>query len=404
MKQLITKILSPIISLFCFSLGGGLLTTLLVLMLHNKHESSISIGIITSLFYLGLVLGSFKIEKLIVRIGHIRTFANFGAILTASILIHLFEYNFYIWCILRLITGFSTAGLFIVIESWLLTLGDTKNRGQILAIYMVALYLANSLSQLFLKIDSLNYNQLFIMIGISAVLSIIPLSLTKSQSPIIEETSALSLKKIYLLTKTGVAGCFCAGLIMSSIYGFLPLFLIKISNDDFVATGMALVIFGGMFWQYPIGKISDLIERRKIILFLCIAGIIISLLINIFNNYTLLCSLIFILGGVTFTLYPISISHACDSLNSEDIISGTQALLLAYSLGAVIGPLITPIFIKLLGIYGLFYYIITTLILLCSYMFWRQSATKYMEPEEPFVTVTTTSPLIATMDPRGAEE
>lgn len=353
---------------------------------------------------MGLVLGSFKIEKLIVRIGHIRAFANFAAILTVSILLHLFEYNFYVWCVLRLITGFSTAGLFIVIESWLLTIGDTKNRGQILSIYMVSLYLANALSQLFLKIDSLSYNQLFIMIGISAVLSIIPLSLTKSQSPIIEETSALSLKNIYLLTKTGVAGCFFAGLVLSSIYGFLPLFLIKISNDDFVAIGMALVIFGGMFWQYPIGKISDLIERRKVILSLCISGMIISLLIITFTNYTLIYTLIFLLGGVTFTLYPISISHACDSLKAEDIISGTQALLLAYSLGAVTGPLIAPIFIKLIGTYGLFFYIITMLFLLSGIMFWRQSSTRYMEPEEPFVTVTTTTPLIATIDPRGTEE
>ena len=113
------------------------------------------------------------------------------------------------------------------------------------------------------------------------------------------------------------------------------------------------------------------------------------------------CFLIFILGGLSFTIYPISISHACDSLKANEITSGTQALLLAYSLGAVMGPLISPIFMSLIGPNGFFVYMILISSFLIYYTFWRQSVTDTIEPDEPFITMPTTSPLISTLDPRG---
>lgn len=404
MQKLYKELYSPIFSLFLFAIGGGLLNTLLVLRLHLEDVSSSIIGLMTALFYLGLVAGSFKIEKLIVRVGHIRAFSAFASILTVAVLIHAIYFNIYLWLFLRVVCGFATAGLYVVIEGWLLTIGEHSKRGTMLAIYMLSLYMAQALGQVLVKFNNMQSNILFILIAIVCALSVIPLSLTQSRAPVLHEPSALSFRKIYHLTKTGVIACLCAGLIMSSLYGLFPLYIIKqTNNSELVALGMFLLIFGGMIFQYPVGRLSDLVERRKILFMLCLAVVIFSLvLLFLFDNKAIFYLSVFCLGGSTFTLYPIGISHACDALDHKDITSGTQALLLAYSIGAVTGPLIAPVFMYFMGAQGFFIYVISVVSFLAYFVSLRKVLTGVvLNPEEPFVNVTTTTPVIMTMDPRG---
>lgn len=405
MNSLIKSIVSPILSLFLFAIGNGLLNTLLVLRLNHEGSTSISIGVMSALFYLGLVIGSFNIEKLIIRVGHIRAFSAFASILTASTLIQAVYYDLYLWLILRLIAGFSSAGIYVVIEGWLLTIGNYASRGRMLSIYMLALYSAQALGQILIKFNSVETNLLFIIVAITSALSVIPLSLTKSKSPVLEGPSALGFKEIFYLTKTGAIGCLCSGLILSCIYGLLPFYIIQeLEDNNFVAIGMFVVIFGGMLFQYPIGKLSDIIERRKVLFLLCVLSIAsCCAIIYLSSSIAIFYLAIFVLGGVTFTLYPISISHACDALDTKDITSGTQALLLFYSMGAVVGPLIAPVFMRTLGANGLFIFFISITLFLAYIVSWRKVVTDVIVPEEPFINVTTTSPVILELDPRGEE-
>ena len=169
-----------------------------------------------------------------------------------------------------------------------------------------------------------------------------------------------------------------------------------------VALFMALVILGGMSLQYPVGKISDFIERRLVLLCLALSTIVLTgiLIVSAHYLYLLYVSL-FVFGGLVFTLYPVSISHACDSLSDDDIVSGTQGLLLAYSVGATLGPFITPVFIKLFGTNGLYVYIITVGILLAVFLSWRKASVPPTQQDEGFVPLPQTSPITAEMDPRG---
>lgn len=405
MKSFILKLISPIVSLFIFAIGNGLLNTLLVLRLHSEGSTSITIGLISAAFYLGLVIGSFNIEKLIIRVGHIRAFSAFASILTVSTLIQAVFYDLYLWLFLRFIAGFASAGIYVVIEGWLLTIGDHKSRGRILSVYMLALYSAQALGQMFIKLNNLESNSLFIFVAMTSALSVIPLSLTKSKSPALETPSALGITEIFKLTKTGAIGCMCSGLILSCVSGLLPFYIIQEMNDnDLVALGMFFVISGGMLFQYPVGKLSDHIERRKVLFLLCLVSIAASLsIIYVAHNIILFYITIFILGGMTYTLYPISISHACDILDPKDITSGTQSLLLFYSVGAVLGPLLAPIFIRTLGSNGLFIFFITISVFLAYVVSWRKVVTQPLVPEEPFMTVTTTTPVIMELDPRGED-
>lgn len=402
MRHFLSKIIAPLSSLFIFMLSNGLFTTLTALRLHNEHYSSFAIGLVGAAFYSGLFIGSFQIEKTILRIGHIRSYAVFAAGLTAMYLLQGLIVNIYAWTLFRIIAGMCTAGIFIVIESWILVSGSVANRGKVLAVYMVVLYFAQASGQFMLNLASPELLDLFAISGLLGSISIIPLAMTRSVSPKLEEPSFLSLKKLYQLTSSGLIGCLTSGATLSVIYSLIPLYTVMTFADDSnVATIMAIIIFGGMAMQYPIGRLSDIIERRKVLIALNLLTVLISLLFIIFQKeHIFLYVLFFIFGGVAFTLYPVSISHACDSLDEKDVTAGTQALLLTYSAGAVIGPVLAPFFIRSLGANGLFSYLIIINLLMVVFVSWRRIQKAATPQEAAFIPVVQTTPVINEIDPR----
>ena len=394
---------SPLLSLFVLILGNGLFTTLVTLRLHQDQVSPLMIGAMTGFYYAGLIAASLKMEGFIIRVGHIRAFSAFAAGLAVISLLHGFFVVPWFWLLLRFCGGFATAGLFIVIESWLLVLGTVKIRGQILALYMVALYAAQGLGQFLIDLGSTQTLLLYAVTSMLTSLSIIPLAMTKVGSPQFEEPSGLSLKHLFSVASSGVMGCFAAGLILGAVYGLLPLFIVqKLGDNSNVALFMALTIFGGMALQYPVGRVSDHIERRTVLIGMTIAAIALSAaMVFAFKVSWISMPATFIFGGVVFTLYPISISHACDSLPAKDIVSGSQGLLLAYSVGAALGPFLAPLAMTDLGANGLFYYIGLVSILLCIFLFVRRVNTVAVHQEEHFISIPQTTPVAAELDPRG---
>ena len=276
-------------------------------------------------------------------------------------------------------------------------------RGQILAFYMISLYAAQALGQFMIDLGDPNTMMLFSLTAMLCSLSVIPITLTKNPSPEMNQPSSLSFKKLFKVSGSGMCTSFCAGLILSSIYGLLPLVILqKMGNTSEVGLLMALVIFGGMFLQYPVGKISDYIERRLVLLILSSLTIVISLCVVYFFNWSyILYVLLFILGGLTFTLYPVSISHACDGLDQKDIISGTQGILLTYSFGATAGPFVAPVFLLFFNANGLFYYMISVCSLLTLFLCWRKASIPSTPQEDNFIVMPQTSPVTAEMDPRA---
>lgn len=403
MIKIVAKTMAPLLSLFIFMLGNGLFTTLVVVRLHLEGASSLVIGAMTAAYYLGLGLGSFRIEPFIVRVGHIRAFAAFASTLAVVSTLQGLLSNPLFWLVLRLMGGFATAGLFVVIESWLLAQSTIQTRGQILAIYMVSLYAAQALGQLLINLGDPHSLLLFTLSAMLCSLSVIPVAMTYVSSPHAEEPSQLSFKKLYRVSASGVIGCFCSGLILGSIYGLLPLYVSQQDGDTrVVSLVMACVIFGGMALQYPVGRISDFVERRLVLMVISLLCVVICVLyIMLFSSHWAVYSLSFLLGGMTFTLYPLSISHACDQLPSEDIVAGTQGLLLAYSIGATLGPIMAPLSMHLLGPNGLFFYFISIAGFAAVFFAWRKTQKLGAPQEEHFISIPQTSPIMSELDPRA---
>lgn len=408
MLQVLRATITPLISLIILILGSSLMTTLLTVKLDRMGVASWLIGTASAAFYGGLVLGSFRIERFIARVGHIRAYAAFASTLAVVSILHGLWVNPWGWLVLRFIGGYSTAGLFVVIESWLLGKSTVETRGQVLALYMTALYAAQASGQLLLNTSDINTLVPFCLIALLCALSVIPLSITYTDSPTLEEPSVLSFIKLYQISPSGVIASFASGLVLGAIYGLLPLTIGELTHSvSEIAWLMGLTIFGGMLLQYPIGHISDRFDRRQVLMITCWLTLATSLGLLILGgeHKLLFATLVFILGGFAFVLYPLAISHACDYLAAKDIVAATGGLLLAYGIGATAGPMIAPGFLHIFGARGLFIYLIVITGMLGSFIFWRSRVrpAPRLEDQQEFIIATSTTPVLNELDPRAAE-
>lgn len=405
MKQLIT----PLASLVILTLGSALLTTFLSLRLHALDVNTILIGGLSTAYYGGMVLGAFRLTTLIMRVGHIRAYAAFASVLTVAAILHGFYVEAYFWLFLRFIEGIATAGLYIVIESWILSSTENSNRGSSLAFYMIALYIAQSAGQWLLNIGHQDTQILYSISAVFASLSIIPLTLTKAATPNFSEPDALSIKKMFAISPSGVTVCFVSGLILGSLYGLYPVFIQHLGYSlHEISTIMGLTILGGMIFQYPLGRLSDVISRRYVVAMLSVSAAIFCIIILVSgqSNLTLICLFSLCLGGSVFCLYPIGISHACDRIENNQIVSAIQTLLLAYGLGATLGPILAPLFNLVLAGSGILLFIVVTSLPLGVFMLWRKQVVSSVPTEEKrdFTLSAELTPIASEMDPRADEE
>lgn len=357
-------------------------------------------------YYIGLGFGALRTEKFIVSIGHIKAFSVFAFCLSVATILHgvvlLPEY----WFFLRIVSGVCLAGLYVVIESWLTADSCPKVRGRMLALYMITLYSAQSLGQLLMALDQTSPIFLFSLAAMLSILSIIPLSITRAKSPKIVVSSTRSFHNLFTSAPSAVIGCLCSGLILGSLYGLYPLFIIqKISeHSQDVGYYMAALIFGGMCLQYPVGKLSDTVDRRIVLCQLCCVLALTCWILcqNGFSkNMGLFLS--FLLGGFTCTIYPTCIAHACDLVEKKNITSVIQGLLLIYSIGAALGPLASSLFMYYYEENGLMIFVGTVSTIIGIFLFYRMIKTNLIEQEENFFPSPRATATVATIDPRGAK-
>ena len=404
MRRTILQLTTPMFCLIAVVLGSGLLTTLVPIRLEMEGYSEIIIGIVSSAFYAGLIFGSFKVEPIVSRIGHIRAYSFFAALLAIVTLLQGMFGNIEAWLVLRLVTGFCMSGLFVIIESWFLVSGPFKYRGRLLALYMTSLYAAQSGGQVLLYYGDVKSLELFCVVTILTCLSIIPLTLTRLQSPEVHEPSALGLKKLFKISPTGICGAICGGMILGCMYGLMPVYVSRVgySVDD-IAIVMGLIILGAMILQYPMGRLSDLFDRRRMMIVLCCTIVIISLLMILFSymSKTLFFCFSMLYGGLVFVLYPLSISHTCDYVKQEDIIGATQGLLLYYGIGAMIGPIFAAALMQIQPT-GLFFFISVLSGVLAYFIYWRGNIKPSLplEKQHEFAISSSTTPIASTVDSR----
>lgn len=385
MRRVFRGVIPPLLSLIIVMLGNGFFTTYTSLRFSAEGYPNYVIGILGAAYYLGMMLGALYVERLISRIGHIRSFVIMASINSVVIVIQALYIGPVSWVFYRALTGFCTSGFFIAIESWLLLSSGVKSRGSLLSLYMLTLYLAQGFGQFILNASPVINLLPFAITIILSSLSVIPVSMMKSSGPVVLDHSITNVFHIIKRSPLGPIGCFVSGLIMSSFYGLAPIFAKKINLSLLqISQIMGLTIMGGLLLQWPLGHLSDIFNRRKVIIGVSFCLMIVTFFLYYSHHlhYYVLLGLMVLFGGISFTLYPLSITYTCDHFSEKKMIGITCALLLIYGVGCIVGPLISPVFMSYFGPSGLFLYmsiLCAAFILICM---WRVFHSKPLSEDE----------------------
>ncbi|NAW35363.1 MFS transporter [Halomonas alimentaria] len=386
-RQLLAMALAPLLGLFILGIGNGFLATLITLRLDAAGESAVVIGWVSSAYFIGLALGAMLNDRLLLRIGHIRAYGSFASLVAVTVLLQGLVEHPWAWFALRLVGGWATVGVYLVIESWLLASGDAGVRGRLLALYMIALYAAGVLGQLLLGVtEAMGGAASFMVIGMLASLSVLPMAMIPRVSPLIDKAEPLSPLRLITLTPTGVMGSFGSGLAVAAVYSLLPLYLQRTGLPvDRIGQMMAVVVLGALLLQYPVGRWSDRHDRQLVLILIGAFCTLISAAVLWLPMTTwTLAGLLFLLGGGVFSLYPVAVGHSADRAPAGALVRMSQGLLLINAIGSALSPpLISPV-MAVLGDAGLFWSFGGMGVFLVLFFGWRRSVRPAPVPVAPF--------------------
>lgn len=397
MKDTLRSLAALMIGTLFVGSAGGLMNSYLGLRMNEAGLATTTSGLIMSVYFIGLTLGSLKSHAIISRVGHIRSFAAFASLYGITSLLYGMDVSASLWAFLRFLSGVGFAGLLVCIESWLNGKATNQTRGRIFAFYVILYYLGLGVGQQALKIPATGTFNTLSIGAIMSMLSLLPVVLTKFTSPAIEKSDHFPLNDLIKLTPLGVAGCILSGLITSAFYTMGTIFAQRSGLDlQQTSTFMTAVILGGMLMQFPIGRFSDKYDRRIVMLAvgMATAGVTFLLLWTSASFFPLLLFLSFIYGAGIFSLYPLSVSHANDNVPTEYVVAASSKLVLLFSFGSILGPTFVSVFMLFFEAKGFFLAAFAGVSLLTGYCYYRLQKKPEVAPVTKFSPVMTNTAIL----------
>jgi len=376
--------------------GSGLFGTLLGVRAGLEGFSSVVIGLVMSAYFVGFFVGGYVCPAIVRRVGHIRAFTMFAAIASATAILHALVIGPWVWAALRVVNGMCMVGFFMVTESWLNSSTSNERRGQVFAIYVAINLGALAVSQLLIATADPGGFALFGVVSILFSLALVPVAFTRIEQPTPVSVPHLGLRHLYDAAPAGVICAFASGLVTSALWGLAPVFVQRIGlGTGAVAGFMSAAILGGALLQWPIGRWSDRRDRRHVLVAICVAGGAFAgvALGATYGSVVVLMLSMFVYGGLSFSIYPLSVAFVNDRLAREHALASSSGLLLVYGIGAAMGPVLAGSAMELFGPRALFVYFALVLFPVAGFAYYR--IRKSPEPvdaaREPFVPMMRTS-------------
>ncbi|MEQ9814321.1 MAG: MFS transporter [Azospirillaceae bacterium] len=407
-RAVMLAVVPLLISALIMITGNGLFGTLLSLRMDIEGFDIGNVGLILACYALGFSVGTQVVPKLVDTVGHIRNFVAFAAVMGATALVHQLFVSEVLWAALRFVTGFSAACLFTIIESWLNAKSNNQVRGRVLAVYMAVNYIAYGGAQPLIMVTDPGGFELFAVVSFLVVLSIVPISLTRVETPPDIPSERLSFRALIRISPLGVAACMAAGMINGAVGALAPIYAREIDpSTSFIAFFMMAAIFGGFLIQVPMGRLSDRVDRRKVIIGVALGEGALALVIVLIGGFStpILLFLLFIFGGLAYTLYPLGLTHANDFMDSRFLVPAAAGLLLCFGIGSTIGPIVASQAMGLIGRDGLFVYIAVVAALVAGFAAYRMTRRPPVseEAKSGFVAYATVTTAGTELDPRVEE-
>lgn len=384
--DLLITMLAPIAALlFSVSLllmGIGLQGTLLPVSGNMAGFSSVDLGLLGTAYFLGFMIGCMHGTRLVRRSGHIRAYLAMTSLAAVVALLHALYVEPVAWWVLRATSGYCFAVLYIVIESWLNARSNNRTRGTVFSVYTAINLTVITVGQMMLVLADPQSFTLFAFAAILVSLAALPIAFTGSASPEQPESVHPRIAKLFRISPVGVAGCFAVGLANGAFWALGPIFA---QNEGFtiseIAAFMSAVVLGGALAQWPLGSLSDRMDRRIVMVAAAAIAALAAVLLMIVDTPDKLFMVIggAVFGAGAFPLYTLAVAHANDFADASEAVEVSCGLLLVYSAGAAIGPLLASVGREVAGAPSLFFFTASVHIVLIGYVLWRIS--QRMAPE-----------------------
>ncbi len=362
MLTVVLRSLWPLfLGIFFISLGNGLQGTLSSWRADYEGFSVITTGLVMSGFFVGAFASSLISPNQIKRTGQIRTYAAYASIASTAILIQLLFIEPPVWFVARFLSGFCIVGIMIIVEGWLNSISSNENRGQLFSIHMMVVWGGLAMGQGLFVVDSPAGVNLFLLASILLSISLIPILLTEIKTPEekIELQESLGFKALWKASPSGVATIGISGLASAGFFGVGTIYAIK-SGLSISETALFMTLFLGFgaLSQWPLGWISDRIDRRKVILLCCSIVVGICVLLALFDfSKTIFLILNGLIGASTLPLYSLGVAHTNDRLKPSQMVSASGTIVFVFSIFAALGPFTMSYFLKLFDSFGFLIYL-----------------------------------------------
>ena len=354
-RQTLSSVAALLSSFGLLLLANGMFGTLIGLRTQIESFSTAVAGLIVAAYFLGLLAGGIQAVRVVAAVGHIRAFAAFASIMSVSALGIVLVIDHFAWAALRFVGGFCMAGMIVATESWLNERCTNQTRGQVMAFYMITNYLAAGCGQFILPLGDPADFELFCVASIIYSLALVPVLLTRASAPRPSPPERTSMPELWKLSPLGLIGATAAGVVNTNFQGLAPVFA---HGTGFTltqtSTFMAAGIFGGLLLQWPMGRLSDRIDRRTVL-----AGVALGTAAASFGvwlitgaaggTFTGLIVLVAAYGGLSSTVYSLCAAHTNDFAPPDKLAQTAGGLLIAYGLGASAGPVLTSNLMEMFG-------------------------------------------------------
>ena len=339
-------------------LGNGLQNTLLGVRATLEGFGTGVTGLVMTAYFVGFVAGSTIVPRLLANVGHIRVFAALASFASSAVLVHTVFVTPLTWGLVRIVTGFCFAGLYVVAESWINEAATNKTRGQLLSVYMIMVLGGTGSGQLLMNLSDPRGFELFVLVSVLISVALIPITLSVGRAPPFEASESIGVRALFRASPLGVAGAFLIGIAHAALYTMGPVYGTEIGlTVERVSLFIAAGLFGGLVLQWPIGWLSDRFDRRRVIVAVAwvATGASFAAGTSGVGSYPLLIVSTALLGGMSMPLYSLCGAHTNDHLTPPQIVAASATLVLVGGFGLMMGPSLAAVLMQLMGPAGIFW-------------------------------------------------
>jgi len=399
MVKVLSSAWALLLGMMLLQVGNGMQSTLLGIRGQIEGFSTFEMSLVMSGYFVGFLFGSRQAPGMIRRVGHVRVFAALASMISAVMILYPTFTNPWVWGAGRIVIGFCFSGVYVTAESWLNDAADNENRGKALSLYMIVQMVGIVSAQALMVVAEPDGFVLFIIPSILVSMAFAPILLSISPTPSFGTIKRMTLREILQISPLGCVGMFLLGGVFSAQFGMAPVYGAEVGlSVAQISMFVSCFFISAMVIQYPIGWLSDRMDRRLIILVASAVigtGGIIGMFFGTFFPALLAAALM--IGGLSNPLYSLFMAYTNDFLEHDDMAAAAGGLVFISGLGAVTGPLITGWIMGVVGPWGFFLFIAVLGFAMAAYAAYRmtQRAAPLIQDSDSFAMVSPSSSVVA---------